>query len=382
MIEVVRQNVVVQVAASAPVVQQVVGGARGLPGPGLPPGGATGQVPVKASAADYDFTFADPGGVSDGDKGDITVSGGVWTIDAGAVTDSKIASVAWTKLTGVPAFFDGTWASLTGKPATFPPSSHGHVAADVTDFAATTRSTVLTGYAEAGSRIALAAGDTILGAFGKIGKWLSDFASIAFSGSASDLNTGTLPAARFDDTAHGNRAGGALHSVATPATAGFMSGADKTKLDAILGTNTGDQTITLTGAVTGSGTGSFATTLSNNVVGFGKMVDIATDTLIGRDTAGTGDPAEIGVTGGIEFTGSGAIQTGAFTGDVTKAAGGTALTLATVNSNIGTFGLAGSVAQFVVNAKGLITSVVNVAISITASAISDSTAAGRAMLQA
>jgi hypothetical protein len=49
---------------------------------------------------------------------------------------------------------------------------------------------------------------------------------------------------------------------------------------------------------------------------------------------------------------------------------------------VGSFGLAGSVAQFVVNAKGLITSAVNVAISIASTAISDSTAAGRAMLTA
>lgn len=67
------------------------------------------------------------------------------------------------------------------------------------------------------------------------------------------------------------------------------------------------------------------------------------------------------------------------TGDVT---GSTALTLATVNANVGSFGLTASVAQFVVNAKGLITSAANVAISIAATAISDSTAAGRAMLTA
>jgi len=55
-------------------------------------------------------------------------------------------------------------------------------------------------------------------------------------------------------------------SLATGAASGAMSSADKTKLDAILGTNTGDQTITLTGDVTGSGTGSFATT-----IGVGKV---------------------------------------------------------------------------------------------------------------
>ena len=59
------------------------------------------------------------------------------------------------------------------------------------------------------------------------------------------------------------------------------------------GTNTGDQTITLTGDVTGSGTGSFAATVANNAVSLAKMADIATDTLIGRATAGTGDPEAI-----------------------------------------------------------------------------------------
>jgi len=94
------------------------------------------------------------------------------------------------------------------------------------------------------------------------------------------------------------------------------------------GTNTGDQTITLTGDVTGSGTGSFAATIANNSVTFAKMADVASDRLIGRDTAATGDPEALTVGGGIEFTGSGGIQTSAFTGDVTKTAGGTALTIA------------------------------------------------------
>jgi hypothetical protein len=94
------------------------------------------------------------------------------------------------------------------------------------------------------------------------------------------------------------------------------------------GSNTGDQTITLTGDVTGSGTGSFAATIANNAVTFAKVQQIATDKILGRDTSGTGVVEELNVGGGVEFTGSGGIQTSAFTGDVTKAAGGTAQTIA------------------------------------------------------
>lgn len=94
------------------------------------------------------------------------------------------------------------------------------------------------------------------------------------------------------------------------------------------GSNTGDQTITLTGDVTGSGTGSFAATIANNAVTFAKVQQVATDKILGRDSSGTGVVEELAVSGGVEFTGSGGIQTSAFTGDVTKAAGGTAQTIA------------------------------------------------------
>src|SRR5690606_37100975 len=55
----------------------------------------------------------------------------------------------------------------------------------------------------------------------------------SFYRNASNLNAGTLPAARFNDTSHGQRGGGNLHTVATPTTAGFMSAEDKAKLDGI-----------------------------------------------------------------------------------------------------------------------------------------------------
>lgn len=55
----------------------------------------------------------------------------------------------------------------------------------------------------------------------------------SFYRSAANLNAGLLPAARFDDTAHGARTGGTLHAVAVAGVSnGFMSAADKTNLDA------------------------------------------------------------------------------------------------------------------------------------------------------
>jgi len=94
------------------------------------------------------------------------------------------------------------------------------------------------------------------------------------------------------------------------------------------GTNTGDQTITLTGDATGSGTGSFVVTIANNAVSLAKMATLATDRILGRDTAGTGNVEPLTVGGGLEFTGSGGIQRSAITGDVTISAGATTSTIA------------------------------------------------------
>ena len=58
------------------------------------------------------------------------------------------------------------------------------------------------------------------------------------------------------------------------------------------GTNTGDQTITLTGDVTGSGTGSFASTIAAGVVSNAKLADMTGPTVKGR-SSGTGAPTDL-----------------------------------------------------------------------------------------
>lgn len=63
------------------------------------------------------------------------------------------------------------------------------------------------------------------------------------------------------------------------------------------------------------------------VLAFTRISPVATDRLLGRDTAGAGAAEEIAATGGIEFTGAGAIQRSALTGDVTASAGSGATTI-------------------------------------------------------
>lgn len=70
------------------------------------------------------------------------------------------------------------------------------------------------------------------------------------------------------------------------------------------GTNTGDQTITLTGPITGSGTGSIATTITNDAVTYAKIQNVsAASCLLGRGSAGgAGDVEEITLGAGMAMT--------------------------------------------------------------------------------
>lgn len=92
----------------------------------------------------------------------------------------------------------------------------------------------------------------------------------------------------------------------------FSCGTDQTSAGGVSDGDKGDITVTSSGATW---------SIDADAVTFAKLQNIATDRLIGRDTASSGDPEEISVGGGLEFTGSGGIQRSALTGDVTASAG-------------------------------------------------------------
>lgn len=75
----------------------------------------------------------------------------------------------------------------------------------------------------------------------------------------------------------------------------------------LTGTNSGDQTITLTGDVTGTGTGSFAATVANDAVTYAKLQNAsATSRILARKTAGSGDYEECTVAEVLNFIASSA----------------------------------------------------------------------------
>jgi len=242
------------------------------------------RVYIQPRAANPAFflTAGSGGGITalDGDKGDVIVSsaGSTWTLDATAVASLNVFTSSLKGITpasggGTTNFLraDGTWAT--------PPGGGGGGPVSDADY-----------------------GDITVSSTGTV--WTIDNNAVTLAKMA-DMATASV--------IYRKTAGTGDPEVQTLATL-------KTDLG-LTGTNSGDQTITLTGNVTGSGTGSFATTIAAGAVGLSQMANMATSSLIYRKTAGSGAPevntlatlkTDLGLTG----TNSGD-QTITLTGDVT-----------------------------------------------------------------
>jgi hypothetical protein len=109
-------------------------------------------------------------------------------------------------------------------------------------------------------------------------------AAVTVQDAVAELDTEKLA------TTHAGSGGSAHANAVAAGAAGFMTGADKTKLDAITGTNTGDQTITLSGDVSGSGTGAITTAIGAGKVTLAMQANMATASVVYRKTAGAGAP--------------------------------------------------------------------------------------------
>lgn len=121
-----------------------------------------------------------------------------------------------------------------------------------------------------------------------------------------------------------NTAGAGVPEVLSIATAKTMLG--------LTGTNSGDQTITLTGDVTGSGTGSFAATIANNAVTVAKMAQLAGLSILARASNSTGNVAALTASVALSY--------------LRLNAGGTALEFGTLPTIPTVSGTAGQVGVF------------------------------------
>jgi Protein of unknown function (DUF2793) len=240
------------------------------------------------------------------EAGHVRWDGTAW----GGLTSS--GSIAWGSITGTLSSQTDLQSALNGKAA----ASHTHPAAEISDSTAAGRS-MLTA--------ADAAAQTVL---------LNVFAS-GLKGLAPASGGGTTNFLRADGTwavppgGGGGAAWGSITGTLSTQTdlqsaldakqpldsdlttiAGLTATTDsflqakagawaartiaqvKTDLG-LSGTNSGDQTITLTGDVTGSGTSSFAATIGNNVVSNAKLATMATASFKGRTSAGTGNVEDL-----------------------------------------------------------------------------------------
>jgi hypothetical protein len=249
-------------------------------------------------------TLTATGGVTDGDKGDITVSGtgSSWVIDNQAVTYAKIQNVSATdKLLGRSTAGAGSVEEITCTAAGRAILDDADASAQRTTLGLGTLATQSGTFS--GTSSGTNTGDqTITLTSDVTGSGTGSFATTIAAGVVSTSKLGgditTAGKALLDDAdAAAQRTTLGLGTLATQS--GTFSGTSS-------GTNTGDQTITLTGDVTGSGTGSFAATIANSAVTNAKMANMTASTIKARVTGSTGAPEDATLTQVLDLVGSAA----------------------------------------------------------------------------
>ncbi len=234
----------------------------------------TGNSEVDVDVAEANLTLANLGGSIDlgGAKasgtlaaarfpaltGDVTTPAGslATTIANGVVTNAKLANVPTST-------FKGRTSAGTGVPE------------DLTE-AQTKTILGLAGFNNGDQTITLTTDVT--------GSGMGTFAATIATNAVTNPKLADVPTATFKGRI----------TAATGDPEDLTVAQAKTLLN-LTGTNSGDQTITLTSDVTGSGTGSFAATIANDAVTNPKLANMATATFKGRTTAGTGDPEDLTV---------------------------------------------------------------------------------------
>lgn len=280
---------------------------------------AKGLAPASGGGtANYlraDGTWA-PLSVADGDKGDVVVSSGgtVWSLDYTAV-NGTVAPV-WGNITGKPVTLSGAGIGdgvdldnaqtiLGAKTFTGPlnASDNNFVLSDNTD--ATKKMKFELGSVGTGSTATL----TVTGS--GVLQLASD--SLATSRLTGSLAAAQAPAFTGDVTSNAGalaltiaQSSVTLSKMANMATSSLIyrrtAGAGAPEINTLAtlktdlglaGSNSGDQTITLTGDVAGSGSGSFAATIQAKAVSLTKMADIAANSVIANPTAVGGVPSTV-----------------------------------------------------------------------------------------